>query len=230
MNIVILIILLIVIFGFLKLRNRSIFLRATQSAWYRDFLNPIAEKIIAYNSTLEVLDIGTGSGTLPQMLIAQNNKLKIIGIDINNNMIDCARKRVKSPNITFINQENSDSLDFNASRFDVITICSVLFLLENNTKTILLNEALRVLNPRGKIMILTPKGEKSIFTAFIEVWNYKFSLNNFTFPIWRFATTLKGRQWQNQKFAETFATQNNMLYEISTVFNNNATIEVLTKP
>ena len=224
------IMLVIIIISFsLKAQNMSVFLKATQSDWYPEFLNPVVKTITNYTAGTKILDVGTGPGTLPQMLIESDSRLLITGIDIDNNMIETARKRFQHANVSFQYQRINAPLDFEASYFDIVTFCSVLFLVNDSIKTNLMNEALRVLNSSGKIIILTPKGGKSIISAFTEVRQYKSSFKNFTFLIWKMATTRSARKWQSEKWAKNFATENKLHYTISTVFNNNATIEMLTK-
>jgi ubiquinone/menaquinone biosynthesis C-methylase UbiE len=212
-----------------KAQNTSLFSKATKSGWYPQFLKPVVEAIVSNSKNNKVLDIGTGTGTLPQMLIKKDSSLEIIGIDINMAMIDEAKKRFSHKKVLFQYQEPNTALDFVDNQFDVITFCSVLFLVDDSAKTSLVNEALRVLKPEGKIIILTPSGKKTILSSFIEVWQFKYSLNNFTFPIWKIATTGKGRKWQVQKWLKNYANEKQLNYTFNLTFNNNATIEIISK-
>ncbi|MEB2782989.1 class I SAM-dependent methyltransferase [Algoriphagus sp. C2-6-M1] len=210
-------------------QNMSIFSKATQSGWYPEFLNPVIDIITSNAEQTEILDIGTGPGTLPQMLIKKDSSLQIVGIDIDSVMIDEARRRFTHKNVTYQNQKINAALDFPDNQFDMVTFCSVLFLVDDNIKTNLMNEAMRVLKPNGKIIILTPSGRKSILSSFLEVWRYPFSFNNFTFPIWKIATTRGSRKWQRQKWLESYARDNQLNYTSTLTFNNNATLETISK-
>ena len=225
-----LIILLIIIITIsLNAQNMSIFLKATNSGWYPEFLNPVADSVLANPEHKQVLDIGTGPGTLPEMLISIDSSLQITGIDIDPGMIKEAKNRFSHKNVSFQNQKINAPLDFSNEQFDVVTFCSVLFLVDDNIRTDLMNEAMRVLKPDGKIIILTPSGMKSISSSFIEVWKYPSSINNFTFPIWKIATTRGARKWQQQKWLEKYAKEKKMNYTKTLTFNNNATIEIISK-
>lgn len=213
-----------------KAQNMSIFSKATLSGWYPEFLMPVVDSVIANPDCIEVLDIGTGPGTLPEMLISIDSSLRITGIDIDPGMIKEAKNRFLHKNVSFQNQKINAPLDFSNEQFDVITFCSVLFLVDDNTKTDLMNEAIRVLKPNGKIIILTPSGRKSIISSFFEVWKYPSSLNNFTFPIWKIATTRGGRKWQRQNWLVRYARANHLNYTSNLTFNNNAILESITKP
>jgi 2-polyprenyl-3-methyl-5-hydroxy-6-metoxy-1,4-benzoquinol methylase len=84
----------------LKAQNMSIFLKATQSGWYPEFLNPVVDSVLVNPKHKQILDIGTGPGTLPQMLISKDSGLQITGIDISKSMIDKARRRVSHKNVS----------------------------------------------------------------------------------------------------------------------------------
>ncbi len=70
---------------------------------------------------------------------------------------------------------------------------------------------------------------KPVLSSFIEVWKYPSSINNFTFPIWKIATTKGARKWQRQKWPEKYATENHLNYTKYLAFNSNATIEIILK-
>ncbi len=208
---------------------KSIFLQATQSGWYPEFLDPVVELVLSNADHKKVLDIGTGPGTLPRMLICKDSDIKISGIDINKAMIDAARRSVSHKNISFQYQDKNKPLPFANQQYDAVTFCSVLFLVDDDVKAILINEAFRVLKPNGKIIVLTPSGYKPIISSFIEVWKYRFSLNNFTFPIWKIATSFQGRKWRKQEWLKNYAKENNIKLDSNLTFNNNATLEIIQK-
>ncbi len=208
---------------------QTIFLKATDSGWYPEFLKPIVETVTSNAGHKQILDIGTGPGTLPRMLISKDSTLQITGIDINTSMIDEAKKRLKHKNVSYQYDKANAPLAFTDNQFDVVTFCSVLFLLDDSTRANLLNEALRILKPNGKIIILTPSGKKAILSSFFEVCKYHFSFNNFTFMIWKIATTNGGRKWQRQKWLAQFARESKLKYSTVLTFNNNASLEIITK-
>ncbi len=207
----------------------SPFLWATKSTWYMEFLCPVVNAISQKTSIVEVLDIGTGPGTLPQMLIEKNESLKVTGIDIDSTMIAEANKRFHHDRVVYQIQQNPTRLGFAEAQFDAVTICSVLFFLNDTTRQNLLKEALRVIKPGGSIYILTPSGKKAVYSSLFEVWNFKPSFFNFTFPIWKIATTQGGRAWEKENWAKKFACTNQLNYSAELTFSNNAFLEILTK-
>jgi len=213
----------------LKAQNMSIFIRATNSGWYPEFLKPVVESITSNGEGLKILDIGTGPGTLPQLLVKKDSSLQITGIDIDTAMIDEARRQFSHANVSYEYEKINAPLEFADNQFDIVTFCSVLFLVDDSVKANLMNEALRVLKPKGKIIILSPSGKKPILSSFIEVWQYPFSFNNFTFIIWKMFTTRGGRKWERRKWIEHYAREHKLIYTSSIVFNKNASLEIISK-
>jgi ubiquinone/menaquinone biosynthesis C-methylase UbiE len=207
----------------------SLFIKATRSGWYPEFLKPVVDSVSAHPTYKQILDIGTGPGTLPKMLIDSDLELHITGIDTSTNMIEVARKSVSHKHVLFQHQQENEPLNFATQQFNAITFCSVLFLLDDKTKNMLMNEALRVLKPDGKIIVLTPSAEKAILSALVEVWRYRFSVNNFTFFIWKLLTKRRARKWKRQKWLENYTSENRLKYSVSLAFNNNATVEIISK-
>ena len=208
----------------------SLFIKATKSAWYREFLNPLAETILHDQAGKKTLDIGTGPGRLPELLYSRNPSLMITGIDIDTTMIDEARRNPGAEHISWFYQKPDAPLDFAGSEFDVVTFCSVLFLVDDQTKSWLLQEALSVLKPGGKVIVLTPTGLKSIASAFPEALTFHPSAYNWTFPVWRMATSYRGRAWQKQNWLQGYSVRESLGYSSTLVFKNHAKIETITKP
>jgi ubiquinone/menaquinone biosynthesis C-methylase UbiE len=224
------IILLILFFGItIMVKAQKVFLKAQNSGWYPPFLSPVIDTILSDSGSGKILDIGTGPGKLLELLIQKDSSLQLTGIDIDKAMIDLARERVLHPNVRFQYEKENENLEFRDGEFDVVTFCSVLFLLDDSVRTILMNEALRVLKPGGKIIVLTPSGEKSIASSYFEVWDYPSNKYNWTFVVWKTFTTRTARKWQNQKWLSNFTMKHCLEYQTNMVFNNNATIEIVSK-
>jgi ubiquinone/menaquinone biosynthesis C-methylase UbiE len=220
------VLLILLVFGFVLLRN--VFLKAQNSGWYPFFLMPVVQAIFADTGNKKILDIGTGPGKLPELLIRHNPQLQITATDIDEAMIDEARKRNNNKNVSFKHQKVGENLGFEDGGFDVVTFCSVLFLLDDKTKSFLLAEALRVLKPGGKIIVLSPSGLKSILTSFTEVWKYPYSSTNWTFIVWKILTTHSAKKWRKSNWLAEFSKTKNHPYNSAISFNNNALIESLT--
>ena len=112
----------------------------------------IAEIAIAL-SPKRILDIATGTGDIA-INLSKINGSKIEGIDISDNMLKIAHKKIKELKIDNINLKicEVENLVFDDNHFDIITIGYGVRNFTNLNKG--LCESYRVLKKNGKIIIL----------------------------------------------------------------------------
>lgn len=81
------------------------------------------------DSGKKVIDIGCGNGALDYDVVNSKKDVKIIGIDINKENIDFAKKNYKHPNLSFI---MGDALiDLPDMKFDIVFLSNVLEHIPN---------------------------------------------------------------------------------------------------
>jgi len=121
------------------------------SLWRRS-----AAKYLKPKNSLEVLDLATGTGDLLISLIShQQNIRHAVGIDMSENMLTIAKKKIGSANlsdrITLIRADTA-RIPFADNSFDAVTIA---FGIRNMPDIdIILKEMYRVLRPSGTALIL----------------------------------------------------------------------------
>lgn len=206
----------------------NIFNVATQSDWYKDFLNPVLDEIQKKPLATKILDVGTGPGTLPAMIVKKHETVQVVGVDNDIVKITDALKMNPDDRIRYV-FDKEGLTGFNDGEFDVVTFCSVLFLLDDHTRRELLQQAFRILKPNGKIIVLSPTGAKSVISPFIEVMSFPAKLANLTFIVWKLITRSRARKWNNEKFLAEYSKIRNVNYTAKKAFNNNAIVEVLIK-
>lgn len=109
----------------------------------------------------DVLEIGVGSGRLTNHIVKKiSPSAKITALDINPNMIDVAKQKVKAVNVEFV-VGDAQNLPFPDNTFDFV-ICQFGFMfLPDKQKGF--NEAWRVLKPGGQFVFVTwDKAENNI--------------------------------------------------------------------
>lgn len=190
-----------------------------EDPWYRSFLNPVISEI---NSKGKLLDIGTGSGKLIQ-IISKENGIDCVGVDTNSEMISEAKIKLKGTNIKVLKIEANKKLPFKDNNFDYITICSVLFHLNNEHIDSMLKDAKQLLKKDGKIIILTPTGNGNA----ISLSKHYLSLKNLSIYIWYHATRNRAKIWSTNKYLEQYATINNLQYSSQIVMSGFAQLEIL---
>lgn len=195
----------------------SFFSNLQEAPWYREFLNPVIEKI-EKNTTL--LDIGTGSGKMLEILYTEKNVLSD-GTDTNEDMLKEAKKKLQNTNVKLHLTPVGDALPFEKNSFDYITICSVLFHLKKEDKDSMLNDALQLLKKDGKLIVHTPTGKGN----FLKLTKHFFSLKNRTIYIWYRATKSRAQKWTKENYLATYASKHNLNYKREVVMKGFAQVE-----
>ncbi|MBK8041401.1 MAG: class I SAM-dependent methyltransferase [Haliscomenobacter sp.] len=190
-----------------------------ETRWYREFLNPVVDEIPAHSS---VLDIGAGTGKLLQILSLEK-EVQCTGTDTDPGMLQRARRKLGQVPAQLIPTEAGGALPFEDGRFDVVSICNVLFLLPENGVLQILSEARRVVRNGGKIVILHPSGRTTPRDL-----NRKFPfLLNPTAAMWYFATRNQARFWCRDNPLARFCSEHQLKYGRNTVFEGYALLEVI---
>lgn len=190
-----------------------------EAPWYREFLNPVIETI---NTKGRVLDIGTGSGKLLQILASEKD-MECVGVDVKKEMLEEAREKLVKLNVELITITPNEKLPFENNSFEYITICNVLFHLKKDDIDNMLSDSVNLLTNNGKIIILTPTGKENILKLTMKY----FSIKNTGIYIWYRATKSRAEKWTNDNYLEEYASNNNLKYKREVVMNGFAQLEIL---
>jgi len=191
-----------------------------EAPWYRSFLNPVINEVDKKGT---LLDIGTGSGKMIQIL-SDEKGIECIGVDKNAEMIKEANNKLKNSNVKIIEIEVNKKLPFEDKSFNYVTICSVLFHLNNENKDLMLQDSTRLLKENGKIIILTPTGIGNVFS----LTKHFFSLKNIGVFIWFYATRNRAKLWSKENYLKEYSLKNNLNYSSKIVMNGFAQLEIIT--
>ena len=199
----------------------TFFSNLQEAPWYRDFLNPVINEI---NTKGRLLDIGTGSGKLIQILSTEKG-MDCIGVDTNAEMLAEAKKKLKKTNAELIEISPNQKLPFENNSFEYITICSVLFHLKKEALDNMIQDSLQLLKGGGKIIILTPTGKGNI----LKLTKHYFSLKNKGIFIWYRSTKNRAKIWTKNQYLKQYANENKLQYQSQIVMNGFAQLEVIKK-
>ena len=122
--------------------------------FYIENLNKILNELPENKEDNLYVDAGCGTGNLVKL--AQHKSYNFIGLDLSNEML----KRAKEKGIEDLFKIDITCLPFTENSIDGITSINVLYQLREPKK--FLEEARRVLKPKGKIIILTPDKNASL--------------------------------------------------------------------
>jgi ubiquinone/menaquinone biosynthesis C-methylase UbiE len=192
-----------------------------EAPWYRQFLNPVINEI---ENDSNLLDIGTGSGKMLEILFSEKN-VNGVGTDTSEDMLKEAEVKLKNTSAKLHHVQAGEALPFEKGSFDCVTICSVLFHLEENEIDDMLIDSLQVLNDHGKIIILTPTGKGN----FLKLSKHFFSIKNKSIYIWYRATKKRAKLWSRNQYLKQFAIKNKLKYELRIVMYGFAQIEIINK-
>ncbi len=112
-----------------------------------------AVRIIAQEKPVSILDVATGTGDLAILLHKRTKTQEIMGIDISENMLEQAKKKVHSLHLPIHFQVgDAEALEFPENSFDAITVGFGVRNFQDLQQGI--NELFRVLKPGGQLLVL----------------------------------------------------------------------------
>jgi len=197
----------------------TFFSNLQEAPWYRQFLHPVLGQI---NANSSLLDIGTGSGKMLEILANEKN-VTCIGTDTSEDMLNEAKEKLSYTNVKLELTPKGKKLPFDKNSFDYITICSVLFHLEKKEIDKMLKEYLHLLKKDGKIIILTPTGNGNL----LKLIKHYFSIKNTTVFIWYSATKKRAKQWTVENYLLEYAANHHLKFKREIVMNGFAQLEIL---
>jgi ubiquinone/menaquinone biosynthesis C-methylase UbiE len=128
------------------------------SVYDRRWKNYIAHTLSFLKSWAEispidsVLDVACGTGELERLLLSDYSTLKIVGVDISEEMLAIAEEKCRVyPQVSFHNASAS-ALPFANNSFDVIVSANSFHYFDDPLAALM--EMQRVLKPNGKVVIL----------------------------------------------------------------------------
>jgi len=132
--------------------------------WKKELIN-----IINIQITDNIVDVGSGTGDLINLIIKKNIKNDIYSVDLNKEMLKYGKTRFINKKVKFVNA-NAENLPFKDNYFDKYIISFCLRNVTNIKKA--LGEALRVLKPGGSFYCLEfSKPESHVVESLYK--NYK---------------------------------------------------------
>ena len=199
----------------------KLFTYIQEEKWYYEFLKPVINEI---EQNTKVLDVGTGSGKMLELLINEK-QADWIGIDTNQSMLNEAKKKLKKHKTKLIKIDKNEPLPFQNNSFDYITFCNVLFHLDELNIYNYLDNTVKLLTKNGKIIVLTPTGKG----GFIKLAKHYFSFNNKGIYLWYQATKNRAGPWKKNAYIEQYSKKHKLNYEHKEILNGFAQIEIIYK-
>lgn len=125
--------------------------KGAQSAWHHLKFSTVRAAMPPHYR--DHLDIGCGAGTFISTLAPERRST---GVDIAEAQIEYAKQHYGTESHRFICIDAMKELPFSENAFDVVTMVEIIEHLPMTENRRLLEEALRVLRPGGRIVLTTP--------------------------------------------------------------------------
>ena len=112
-------------------------------------------RLLADSPHRSILDVGTGTGRMLQMLGADTDRIeRAVGLDSSHSMLAVARANLERAELRHIDLRQGDiySPPFEPGTFDLIVVHQVLHFLDNPGRAVA--EAARLLTPGGQLLIV----------------------------------------------------------------------------
>ncbi|ELZ06979.1 class I SAM-dependent methyltransferase [Natrialba aegyptia] len=109
-----------------------------------------------------VLDVGCGTGRgIVTLEHAVESEGHVVGIDVAEQMCRLAQDRLETEDPSAVVCGDAVALPFDSDSFDVVLVSFTLELFEDDHRTTVLGELRRVLEPGGRICVISPSATAS---------------------------------------------------------------------
>ncbi len=130
-------------------------------------INQMLDRYLPHNSIEELLDIGTGTGTMLRLLAGRARR--IVAVEISRDMRLVARTAVLGEGLAncTVQEGNMYALNFPKDAFDMVTMDRVLGTAKEASRA--LREGSRVLKPGGHLLVVET-AESIVKEAELKTW------------------------------------------------------------
>jgi ubiquinone/menaquinone biosynthesis C-methylase UbiE len=118
------------------------------------------------NKGQNILDFGCGTGTLIKMILDKVPGVNIVGLDIDQNILDLAVKKLKIYNTQLV-KYNGVTIPFSDSYFDKVLTSLAIHHIKSENKILIFKEIRRALKRTGKVYILDFTKPKDMYSVFV---------------------------------------------------------------
>jgi ubiquinone/menaquinone biosynthesis C-methylase UbiE len=124
-----------------------------------------AVELAAPGESDRLLDVATGTGGLLRELArSKTGPAEVVGVDRSASMLAVAAARGLPPGWRLL-PSDADRLPFPDRRFDVVTACYLLHLLDREERVRTLAEIARVVRPAGRVVVVTVESRRAAARA-----------------------------------------------------------------
>jgi ubiquinone/menaquinone biosynthesis C-methylase UbiE len=156
------------------------------------------------NTPHSILDICTGTAASSLLLASHNTQNQILGIDISDDMLGVAYRKITQKKLINLKVENmsATAMGFPDDSFDVVMVSFALHEFENDLRENVCKEISRVLKPGGQFLIIDFARQSSrLNQMFLKAWGLiePASFNDFLNIDWRTQLKDYGLEFESER-------------------------------
>ena len=149
-----------------------------------EFAEHTVYKNVDLSEVQNLLEVGCGVGAQTSILLRRFPKIKITGIDLNEEQLDAAKATLEQQPLAAgrytIQKMDAQNMDFNAHSFDGAFLCWILEHVPDPLQ--ILNEVRRVLRPGGVVYITEVVNSSFFLDPYSpNLWKYWMAFNDYQF-------------------------------------------------
>lgn len=125
------------------------------------------------NTPCDILDVCVGTAASSILVAAHYKQTQIIGIDISDDMLSVARRKISQKKLTNleVRKMSAEALQFEDNSFDLVMVSFALHEFEQGLRARVFQEVSRVLKPGGRFCVIDfARQENALNRVFIKVW------------------------------------------------------------
>jgi demethylmenaquinone methyltransferase/2-methoxy-6-polyprenyl-1,4-benzoquinol methylase len=126
------------------------------------------------NTPAEVLDVCVGTAASAILLASQHDQNRIVGIDISEDMLAVARRKIAQRKLTNLDAMNmsAEAMQFEDNRFDLVMVSFALHEFDRDFRERVFQEVARVLKPGGRFCVIDFARQENIRNRiFMRLWS-----------------------------------------------------------
>ena len=130
------------------------------------------KRIIGDRTPIRVLDLGSGPGTLSELVMERYSRAEVVAFDLTGEMLDAARKRCRKFRGRFSAVEGDFAIDKFGSSFDVVLAWLTLHHLNDEQRRMIFRRIFTALKAGGVFLAreVTAEDDTYISERHYELW------------------------------------------------------------
>jgi len=146
---------------------------------FQEQISKLIKNNRANSKTIRILDLGCGTGLTSKVILEKNKNIFITALDLEKNMINQAKKRIKSKNVQFVCKNAFNFLPtLKTESFDFVVSALTIHNFTRKNRNKLLKQIFRILK-QGGCLINADKYSLDNSKEQDKALNYHFGVFNF---------------------------------------------------